>query len=88
MPNDVSNEIAFDCSEERFQEILESIRLDGEHLGTFDFNKLIPMPESLNIESGSRGSQGCKLYKDFLTVLLQLLAYKLQGQHQQYFFEC
>lgn len=67
MPNHVTNNLEFHCSAKRCQEILEYLRVDGGVLGSVDFNKLIPMPESLDIESGSRGSQGCKLYKDFLT---------------------
>lgn len=66
MPNHVTNNLEFRCSASRCQEILEYLRVDGKPLGSVDFNKLIPMPESLNIESGSRGSEGCRLYEEYL----------------------
>ena len=67
MPNHVTNNLEFHCDANRCQEILEYLRVDGEVLGSIDFNKLIPMPEALNIESGSRGSEGCELYRKFLS---------------------
>ena len=66
MPNHVTNNLEFNCSTERSLEILEFLRVDGEALGSIDFNKLIPMPESLNIEAGSRGSRGKQLYEAYL----------------------
>lgn len=66
MPNHVTNNLELNCSSERCQEILEYLRVDGEVLGSIDFNKLIPMPESLDIESGSRGEEGRILYGRFL----------------------
>ena len=68
MPNHVQNKVEFDCSEEEFKRILEAIKFDVESesedtgIGTFDFNKIIPMPESLDIESGSTTIAGIKLY--------------------------
>lgn len=68
MPNYVINKIRFDCGEEKLQEILAAIQAepDGEREsfgpGTIDFDKLIPMPESLNIESGSSTDHGIELY--------------------------
>ena len=48
MPNHITNILEFDCSPERFQQIAESLRSNPEEpLGQVDFNKLIPMPESL-----------------------------------------
>lgn len=37
-------------------------------MGSLDFNKVIPMPESLNISAGSRTNSALKLYKDFIEV--------------------
>lgn len=34
--------------------------------GSIDFNKVIPMPGSLNIETSSRTDQGLKAYRDFI----------------------
>lgn len=66
MPNHVTNVLEFECNPPRFLEILERIRIEGEPLGSVDFNKLIPMPESLNIESSSRGAEGKRLYESYL----------------------
>ena len=44
---------------------MESIK--GEDT-CFDFNTILPMPESLNIEVGSRTEKGLKAYKDFVYV--------------------
>lgn len=74
MPNHVRNTIHFDCSEERLREILEAIQYDDndDHrecgLGTIDFNKVISMPPSLNIEAGSSTDRGLKAYRDFIEV--------------------
>lgn len=66
MPNHVTNLITFDCSADRFEEIAEFLRCKDDILGSVDFNKLIPMPKSLEIECGSRGQEGLKLYERFL----------------------
>ena len=69
MPNHVMNRLEFDCPMERLREILEAICYDGNSeeaevtgVGTIDFNKITPMPASLNIESGSRTIDGINLY--------------------------
>ena len=69
MPNHVFNRLEFDCPQDRLREILEAICYDGNSeeaemtgVGTIDFNKIIPMPDSLNIESGSRTTDGINLY--------------------------
>ena len=69
MPNHVMNRLEFDCPQERLREILEAICYDGNAeeaeitgVGTIDFNKIKPMPASLNIESGSRTIDGINLY--------------------------
>lgn len=51
MPNHITNKITF--YSDNAAEILAFMK-NGE--SDFDFNKLIPMPESLNIESGSRSA--------------------------------
>lgn len=69
MPNHVMNRVTFDCSEERLKEILSAIcydeNADGADItgpGTIDFNKITPMPPSLDIESGSRTIDSVSLY--------------------------
>ena len=67
MPNHVENHLTFDCSEERLKEILQAIgrdedsALDGQYgIGTFDFNKVIPMPD--DIYRGDLGPKEQKIY--------------------------
>ncbi len=69
MPNHITNLITFGTDSDSlsaFQKMIHDMREDGEPLGSFDFNKLIPMPESLNIEEGTRTEQGLKLYQAFM----------------------
>ena len=68
MPNHVINRLEFDCPEERLKEILSAICYDDSSeaeqtgIGTIDFNKITPMPLSLDIESGSSTDRGINLY--------------------------
>jgi len=69
MPNHITNQITFGTDSDSlaaFQKMLHDVKVDGAPLGSFDFNKLIPMPESLNIESGSRTDAGLRMYSDFV----------------------
>lgn len=68
MPNYVSNLVEFSGDPVAVQNILIAIKDDRYGLGTVDFNKLIPMPESLSIEAGSRTDKGLKAYRDFISV--------------------
>lgn len=68
MPNYVKNQIEFRGKTEDVRNMLIAIQDDKLGLGTIDFNKLIPMPESLNIEAGSRTDKGLKAYRDFISV--------------------
>ena len=54
MPNYVRNILQIDAAPEKVEEILNTIKSDTEQDNPIDFNKIIPMPESLNIESGSQ----------------------------------
>lgn len=63
MPNHVNNTLTFHGNPERIAELIASVK--GKDTD-FDFNTLIPMPESLNIESGSRGEDGLVAYKEYL----------------------
>lgn len=66
--NSVINRLTFDCPEDRFKQILSEICYDNNSdsdqkgIGTIDFNKITPMPESLNIECGSNTDDGINLY--------------------------
>lgn len=68
MPNHVRNKIYFGCDEKRLKEVLNAIKYEDDGvnrqngIGTLDFRKIIPMPESLNIESGSSTDRGIELY--------------------------
>ena len=65
MPNHIMNRLRLSGDQNRIDELLESVK--GKE-SVMDFNKIIPMPESLNIESGSRTNNGLKAYKDFVYV--------------------
>ena len=68
MPNHVINRLTFDCPEERLKRILSEICYDDSAeveitgIGTIDFNKIMPMPPSLDIEDGSNTTHGINLY--------------------------
>lgn len=69
MPNEITNEITFgtdSASLSAFQKMLTEVRAEDGPLGSIDFNKLIPMPETLNIESGSRTDKGLRPYTAFV----------------------
>lgn len=68
MPNHVENIITLKGDEKKIREMLEAIKNNDYGLGTVDFNKIIPMPESLNIEAGSKTDRGLKAYSDFIDV--------------------
>jgi hypothetical protein len=53
MPNYVTNIVTFSGNQDTINKIFESIRIDNEPIGTIDFQKIVPMPETLNISSGS-----------------------------------
>ena len=68
MPNHVENIVTLSGDEQEIRRMLERIKSDELGVGTVDFNKIIPMPESLNIEAGSRTDRGLKFYKYFIEV--------------------
>lgn len=69
MPNHVTNRIKFSGESEKIRALMESIKNDEIGLGSVDFNKVIPMPESLNITAGSVTDKGLKAYKDFVSIV-------------------
>lgn len=66
MPNHITNVLELDCSDERFAQIAKDMKGSYEDIGEIDFNVLIPMPEALNIVSGSGGNTGYDLYRRFI----------------------
>ena len=54
MPNHITNILKFEGDSEQVHAMLDQIKSDELVFGSIDFNKIIPMPESLNIEAGSR----------------------------------
>lgn len=66
MPNHVINNIYLRGNPKKIQSMLETIKSDKIGAGSIDFNKVIPMPESLNIETSSRTDHGLKAYRDFI----------------------
>ena len=68
MPKHVINVLTLHGQPDQIRPMLEAIQYDGLGIGSVDFNKIIPMPESLNIEAGSQTSVGLKAYRDFIEV--------------------
>lgn len=66
MPNHVENRIEFSGDARQIKAMLESIKNDEYGIGTIDFNKIIPMSKSLNVEAGSKTNRGLKAYKEFI----------------------
>ena len=54
MPNHITNILKFEGDSEQVYAMLDQIKNEELGIGSIDFNKIIPMPESLNIEAGSR----------------------------------
>ena len=74
MPNHVTNHLTFGTDADAiaaFQKMLKEVRESGKPLGTLDFNKLIPMSPSLNIERSSLTDEGLKLYQAYAQELAQ-----------------
>ena len=61
MPNHVTNRLEINADRETVQKVLNFLRGENEEDGTpchIDFNKIIPMPKELLIESSSTGKLG------------------------------
>lgn len=75
MPNHITNQITFGSDSAAlaaFQQMAHDMRMEGEPLGSFDFNKLLPMPKELNMEAGSRTDRGLKLVREYHQALAEL----------------
>ena len=68
MPNHIINTIRLTGDREKISELLESVKDNRFGIGSLDFNKVIPMPESLQIETSSYMERGLKAYKEFVDI--------------------
>ena len=68
MPNHVINILNISGDKDKVARMLSEIQNDEYGIGSIDFEKIIPMPESLRIEAGSSTTRGLKAYKDFVSV--------------------
>ena len=66
MPNHVENHIEFNGDKQQIDAMINKIKSDKYGIGTIDFKKIISMPETLNIEAGSRTDHGLKAYREFI----------------------
>lgn len=66
MPNHVTNILQVSGDDAQRQAMFEAIQFEELGPGSFDFGKVIPMPESLNVECSNRNRQALELYKQFL----------------------
>ncbi|MDR0851744.1 MAG: hypothetical protein LBN36_04565 [Clostridiales Family XIII bacterium] len=62
MPNHITNEIRIEADPKRIHAILESIKNDLYGFGTIDFNKIIPVPQELNIRPDSYMDKAIEIY--------------------------
>lgn len=62
MPNYVTNIISLTGDKEKIKNLINSITSEEDGEIGVDFNKIIPMPESLNVESGSNSESLIGLY--------------------------
>ena len=61
MPNYVTNIVNINGPDDQKEKLLEQIAFDGKP-GTFDFNKVIPMPEGLDIPEGGIAETAISAY--------------------------
>lgn len=80
MPNWVQNNIKFSGDTAEIKKMLEVIKNDEISFGSIDFNKIIPMPKSLDIECGSRTDKGIEMVKNYL----ENLPAELKGKEGTY----
>ena len=54
MPNYVRNILQINAPPEKIEQVFKTIQSDTDPEQLLDFNKIIPMPKSLEIEAGSQ----------------------------------
>jgi len=62
VPNHVTSVITLSGDENRIKAMLEAIQNDEVGVGSVDFNKILPMPESLHMTSGSIEDSAIAVY--------------------------
>ena len=60
MPNYVATEIRVKGDKEKLDQLVETVSSNDGEYRAFDFNKIVPMPEELNISSGTSGEWGMR----------------------------
>ena len=64
MPNHITNRLVIDGATEEVAKVFDFLKADKPNedgvVVLVDFNKLVPMPESLEVESSSEGDDGKK----------------------------
>ena len=86
MPDHVTNQIMVkndDADHTKLLELAIFLKPEKGKLGDIDFNKLLPMPEELNIEACSIGENGLKLYSQFMKESLSLAFSNLGTQRSK-----
>lgn len=68
MPNWVKHKITITGNENSLRDLMDRVRTSDSE---FDFNGIVPMPKSLDIEEGSRTDKGESLYRAFLSLIEQ-----------------
>ena len=71
MPNHIYNRIRLYTDEETRTRIIHDVMNDEDGPGSIDFEKLIPMPKSLDITDGSMTDMGEKLYAMYVNRLAE-----------------
>ena len=84
MPNWVQINLTFSGDKAEIKQMLEAIKNDDIGYGSIDFNKIIPMPEPLNIERGSKSIQGIEMVKEYLESMPEELKSK-EGTYEEFF---
>lgn len=60
MPNYVATEIRIKGDKEKLDQLVETVSSNDGEYRAFDFNKIVPMPEELNISSCTSGEWGMR----------------------------
>lgn len=84
MPNWVQINLTFSGDKAEIKQMLEAIKNNDIGYGSIDFNKIIPMPEQLNIESGSKSIHGMEMVKEYLESMPEELKNK-EGTYEEFF---
>lgn len=86
MPNWVQNNVSFSGDKAEIKEMLEKIKNDETGYGSIDFKKIIPIPESLNIECGSQTDKGMEMVKKYLESMSEEQKSK-EGSYEEFVAE-